>query len=125
MRQGPHHGAHRSTSTGTLALSATGTGRIGCGFITWKLDEDASALDWVLHLPPEDRPRALMLSFGDPRPYAARIAQAGCTLICQIQRMDQAPLALEAGADIFFGDEASVRSDYHAGTTWAPKGKSR
>ena len=84
----------------TLALSAAGTGRIGCGFITWKLDEDASALDWVLHLPPEDRPRALMLSFGDPRPYAARIAQAGCTLICQIQRMDQAPLALEAGADI-------------------------
>lgn len=32
-------------------------------------------------------------------------------------------MALEAGADIFFGDEASVRSDYHSGTTWAPKGK--
>jgi len=27
------------------------------------------------------------------------------------------------GARIFFGDEASIRSDYHAGTTWAPKGK--
>lgn len=24
---------------------------------------------------------------------------------------------------IFFGDEAGVRSDYHSGTTWAPKGK--
>lgn len=22
---------------------------------------------------------------------------------------------------IFFGDEAGMRSDYHAGTTWAPK----
>ena len=42
------------------------TGRIGCGFIVWKLDEDASALDWVL----EQRPRAIMLSFGDPRPFA-------------------------------------------------------
>ena len=92
----------------TLALSAAGTGRIGCGFITWKLDEDASALDWVLHLPPEDRPRALMLSFGDPRPYAARIAQAGCTLICQIQRMDQAPLALEAGADVIVAQGAEA-----------------
>ena len=32
-------------------------------------------------------------------------------------------MAQKAGADIFFGDEASVRSDYHSGTTWAPKGK--
>lgn len=26
------------------------------------------------------------------------------------------------GASIYFGDEASIRSDYHSGTTWAPKG---
>jgi len=26
-------------------------------------------------------------------------------------------------AQIFFGDEAGVRSDYHRGTTWAPKGQ--
>jgi len=26
-------------------------------------------------------------------------------------------------ATIYFGDEASVRSDYHSGTTWAPRGK--
>ncbi len=32
-------------------------------------------------------------------------------------------LARSAKADIFFGDEAGVRSDYHAGTTWAPKGE--
>ena len=31
--------------------------------------------------------------------------------------------AQEAGASIFFGDEAGVRSDYHAGTTWGVKGK--
>jgi len=27
------------------------------------------------------------------------------------------------GATIFFADEAGIRSDYHAGTTWAPVGK--
>lgn len=32
-------------------------------------------------------------------------------------------LAREQKAEIFFGDESSVRSDYHSGTTWAPRGK--
>jgi len=31
-------------------------------------------------------------------------------------------LAKREGAIIFFGDEAGVRSDHYAGTTWAPKG---
>jgi transposase len=32
-------------------------------------------------------------------------------------------LAKEENAAIYFGDEASVCSDYHSGTTWAPVGK--
>ena len=32
-------------------------------------------------------------------------------------------LAQKENADIFFGDESTVRSDYHSGTTWAPIGK--
>ena len=32
-------------------------------------------------------------------------------------------MAREEGADIFFADEASIRSDYHSGTTWALKGQ--
>ncbi len=32
-------------------------------------------------------------------------------------------LAKKEKATIYFGDEASVRSDYHSGTTWAPVGK--
>jgi transposase len=32
-------------------------------------------------------------------------------------------LAKKEGATIFFADEAGVRSDFHAGTTWAPQGK--
>lgn len=91
-----------------LALEAADTGRIGCGFITWKLDEDASALDWVLDLPPEQRPRAVMLSFGDARRYAARIAASGAALICQIQRMDQAAEAVEAGATVLVAQGAEA-----------------
>ncbi|MGH8967688.1 MAG: IS630 family transposase, partial [Actinomycetes bacterium] len=30
--------------------------------------------------------------------------------------------AAEEGAEIFFADEAAIRTDYHAGTTWAPVG---
>ncbi|MFY7941967.1 MAG: NAD(P)H-dependent flavin oxidoreductase, partial [Burkholderiaceae bacterium] len=70
--------------------------RLGCGFITWKLDENAEALDWVL----DQHPCAVMLSFGDPRPYAKRIKASGAALICQIQRLDQLPQPLEAGADV-------------------------
>ncbi|MDJ0823670.1 MAG: IS630 family transposase [Paracoccaceae bacterium] len=32
-------------------------------------------------------------------------------------------LAKREKAQIFFADEASVRSDYHSGTTWAPRGE--
>lgn len=31
--------------------------------------------------------------------------------------------AKQLGAEIWFGDESGLRSDYHAGTTWAPKGQ--
>jgi transposase len=34
-----------------------------------------------------------------------------------------AALAKAAGGTVYFVDEAGVRSDYHAGTTWAPVGK--
>lgn len=72
--------------------------RLGCGFITWKLDEDSSALDWVLDQ--GVAPTALMLSFGDPRPYRSRIEARGIPLICQVQTLAQLPVALEAGAQV-------------------------
>lgn len=79
-----------------LKSDAHSYARLGCGFITWKLDENAEALDWVL----TQKPCAIMLSFGDPHPYAARIADAGTQLICQVQRLDQVPQAIEAGAAV-------------------------
>jgi nitronate monooxygenase len=83
-------------ATELLSGNAAAHARLGCGFITWKLDENAEALDWVL----TQKPCAIMLSFGDPRPYAARIAAAGAPLICQVQRLDQVPQAVEAGAAV-------------------------
>ncbi len=77
-----------------LKADAAAHVRLGVGFITWKLDEDASALDWAL----TQQPCAVMLSFGDPRPFAARIAASGAALICQVQQLAQVPLAIEAGA---------------------------
>jgi len=89
-----------------LQDDAPALNRIGCGFITWKLAEDASALDWLLDQP--HAPAALMLSFGDPRPFAARIAKRGVPLICQIQRLEQLPPCLEAGAAVIVAQGAEA-----------------
>jgi len=72
------------------------TAPFGIGFITWSLAKQPELLDVAL----EVRPRAIMLSFGDPTPFAARIKQAGAVLICQVQTEEIARLALDAGADI-------------------------
>ena len=40
----------------------------GVGFITWSLAKQPELLDIALSA----RPRAIMLSFGDPRPFAVR-----------------------------------------------------
>ena len=66
----------------------------GVGLITWAANP--SVVDLVLGY----RPHAVMLSFGDPRPYVAAIKAAGCKLICQVQGLDEVRLAQEAGADI-------------------------
>jgi nitronate monooxygenase len=66
----------------------------GVGLITWSLKEEI--LDLVL----KHRPVAIMLSFGDPRPWGPKIKTAGAKLICQVQDLAGARQALAAGADI-------------------------
>src|SRR6201986_4929511 len=68
----------------------------GIGFITWSLARQPELLDIALRV----KPRAIMLSFGDPKPFAPRIKAAGALLICQVQTEDMARQALDAGADI-------------------------
>ena len=76
----------------------------GIGFITWSLAKQPELLDIAL----EARPRAVMLSFGDPAPFAPDIKAAGSLLICQVQTEDLAKQALDCGADILIaqGTEA-------------------
>ena len=73
-----------------------GNARIGCGFITWSLAKHPGLLDTVL----ARQPAAVMLSFGDPRPFAPAIRTAGAKLICQVQSVAQAREASDAGADV-------------------------
>ena len=69
---------------------------VGIGFITWALDRRPGALDVAL----ESEPRAVMLSFGDIAPHAAKIRDAGAILICQVQTLRDAREAAEKGAQI-------------------------
>jgi nitronate monooxygenase len=72
------------------------SGRFGIGFITWSLAKQPELLDIALAA----KPRAIMLSFGDPKPFAPRIKSSGALLICQVQDEAMAQQALDAGADI-------------------------
>jgi nitronate monooxygenase len=76
----------------------------GIGFITWSMAKQPGLLDIALSA----HPHAIMLSFGDPKPFAPRIKGAGSLLICQVQTEDMAKQALDAGADILIaqGTEA-------------------
>src|SRR5688572_12217678 len=80
----------------------------GVGLITWSIDR--SALELCLSF----RPAAFLLSFGDPRPYASAIRSAGCKLICQVQDVDQARVAQEAGADLIVAEGSEAGG--HGGT---------
>jgi nitronate monooxygenase len=77
-------------------FAAAGNAAVGCGFITWSMARTPELLTQVLR----HKPKALMLSFGDPRPHAAEIAAAHVPLICQCQTLQHVRQALEAGAAI-------------------------
>jgi nitronate monooxygenase len=82
-----------------------GFGRpFGIGFITWSLAKQPELMDIAL----DAKPRAVMLSFGDPAPFAAKIKATGALLICQVQSEEMAQCALDCGADILIaqGTEA-------------------
>ena len=68
-------------------FTAAGNTRVGCGFITWSLARQPELLDRVL----SHAPAALMLSFGDPAPFAPwPSGAAGSVLICQVQTLPHA-----------------------------------
>jgi nitronate monooxygenase len=70
--------------------------RVGVGFITWSLAKQPALLDLALSY----KPSAVMLSFGDPRPFADKIRRGGAKLICQVQSLAIARQALAAQPDV-------------------------
>jgi nitronate monooxygenase len=88
----------------------------GVGFLTWAVDIDAVA--WAL----DRHPTAVMLSFGDPRPLAGRIREAGATLIVQVTGLDEAKQALDVGADVIVaqGSEAGGHGGGRATLPFVP-----
>lgn len=81
---------------------------VGCGFITWTIPEDPGVFEDAL----ARFPRAMMLSYADPAPFAPKIKQAGVPLICQVQTLDHAYRAIDAGAEVIVaqGTEAGGHS---------------
>ncbi|MEV4134996.1 nitronate monooxygenase [Dactylosporangium sp. NPDC049742] len=66
----------------------------GIGFLTWMTTVDAVRRSLVYE------PRAVMLSFGDARPYTRIVRDSGALLILQVTDLDEARQALDLGADV-------------------------
>ena len=98
---------------------AAGNASVGCGFITWKLAERPASLDLAL----SRAPRAIFLSFGDPAIFAPKIHDAGIPLICQVQTLEDARAALDAGAAVVVaqGTEAGGHGARRATLTLVPE----
>jgi nitronate monooxygenase len=97
-----------------LPIVAERTGKPwGVGFLTWAID--IGAVERVL----EHDPRAVMLSFGDPRPFAARIREAGVALIIQVTDLEEARQAVDLGADVIVaqGTESGGHGARHGRST--------
>ena len=78
--------------------------RVGCGLITWKLADQPQVLDRVL----AHEPAAVFLSFGNPAPFAPTILAAGVPLICQVQTLRDAQMAMECGATVIVAQGAEA-----------------
>lgn len=88
----------------------------GIGFLTWALRP--ALLDAAL----EHRPAAVMLSFGDPTPFADTVVRSDARLIMQVTDLDEARQALDVGADIVVaqGGEAGGHGGRRATLPFVP-----
>lgn len=85
-------------------FAAAAGARIGVGFITWSLRKSPSLLTDVLR----HHPVAVMLSFGDPRPFVDEIRAAGARILCQCQDMEHVMDAVDVGADVIVAQGAEA-----------------
>ncbi|WP_330186092.1 nitronate monooxygenase [Dactylosporangium sp. AC04546] len=106
-------GGDRAWLERELAIVAERTDRPwGAGFLTWAASPDAVRYALACGA------RAVMLSFGDPRPLAGIVRDAGAVLIVQVTDLAEARRAAEAGADVV------VAQGTEAGGHGAARGRS-
>ena len=99
-------------------FDAAGNTPVGIGFITWHMEKHPEQLEAAL----AHKPRAVMLSFGDPAPFVPRLKQAGAVVIAQVQGVEMAKDAAKAGADIIVaqGGEAGGHGATRGGMCLTP-----
>jgi len=99
-------------------FEAAGNARVGVGFITWSLARQPHLLDLAL----DQNPAALMLSFGNFKPFLHRIRESRAKLVVQVQTLDQAREAVDAGADAIVaqGTEAGGHGGARATLPFVP-----
>ena len=85
------------------ALARAGTDKPwGIGLLAWAVDD--AVLGWAV----DQRPAAIMLSFGDPTPFAATVHDAGIPLMIQVTTLPDALRALDLGADLVVAQGAEA-----------------
>jgi nitronate monooxygenase len=99
-------------------FDAAGDSRIGVGFVTWSVALQPHLLDLAL----DRNPAALMLSFGNFKPFLRQIRDAQAKLIVQVQTLDQAREAADAGVDAIVaqGTEAGGHGGARATLPFVP-----
>jgi nitronate monooxygenase len=100
-----------------LAIVAASTTKPwGVGFQSWSVD--GTTVRRTL----EHQPSAVMLSFGNPGPFADIVRQAGSILIIQVTDMEEARQARDCGADVIVaqGSEAGGHGGRRATLPFVP-----
>lgn len=100
-------------------LDLAGEARVGVGFITWSAQNSPELIAQAI----ERGAAAIMLSFGDPSPFAEEVHQAGVPLICQCQSLRHVQDAVDSGAEIVVaqGTEAGGHGSSRGTMSFVPE----
>ncbi|MUL57461.1 nitronate monooxygenase [Mycobacterium sp. CBMA293] len=96
------------------ALAKQGTEKPwGVGLLTWAVNDEI--VDWVI----AQQPAAIMLSFGDPAPFAKAVHGANIPLLSQVHTLDEAKQALDAGVQVLVA-QGREAGGHHGGRSTLP-----